>query len=71
VTDRTKVFGKVAVTYAVRASEIGSRIVVKLTLKLGAKSPLRWLLPPGDLIMMRKQLSTLKALAERESITAA
>jgi hypothetical protein len=64
--DRTRVFGDLAGSYCVRPSPIGSRIVVKLVYRLPPCSPLRWLLPPGDLVMMRKQLLTLKQLAERE-----
>jgi hypothetical protein len=69
VIDRTKVFGKVAVTYALRPTSRGSRILVKLNYQL-ASSLMRWILPPGDLIMMRRQL-TLKQLAEREHAAAA
>jgi hypothetical protein len=69
VIDRTKVFGKVTVTYALRPSSSGSRILVKLNYQL-ASSLMRWLLPPADLIMMRKQLLTLKKLAEREHAVA-
>jgi hypothetical protein len=66
VIDRTKVFGNVAVTYVVRPAPSGSRIVVKLSYHVGACSLRRWFLPPGDFIMMRKQLLTLKRLAEHE-----
>lgn len=67
----TKVFGDLAVTYTVRPGPLGSRIVVKLVFRLGDRPVMRWLLPPGDLIMMRKQLLTLKRLAEREHAQAA
>ena len=66
VIDGTQAFGNVAVTYAVRRSPIGSRILVKLIFQAAWYSPQRWFLPFGDLIMMRKQLLTFKALAERE-----
>lgn len=66
VMDGTKIFGDVAVTYAVRPAPRGSRIVVKLIYHAPPRSVMRWILPAGDLIMMRKQLLTLKALAERE-----
>ena len=70
VIDRTKVFGKVAVTYALRPTARGSRILVKLNYQL-ASALMRWILPAGDLVMMRKQLLTLKQLAEREHAAAA
>jgi hypothetical protein len=69
--EHTQAFGHVAVTYALRPVASGSRIFVKLNYRLGARSPMRWLLPTGDLIMMRKQLLTLKQLAEREHRAAA
>jgi hypothetical protein len=64
-----KVFGAVAVTYRV-VSEDDSR--VRLVAKLRVRYPrtpwgrcMRMLFPWGDLWMMRKQLLTLKGLAER------
>lgn len=63
------VFGRVAVTYrADPAGEGCSRIVVKVLASpaRGLLGPLmRPLLPPGDLLMMRRQLLNLKGLAER------
>ena len=67
----TSLFGRVVVTYMVRpVGADQSRLVAKLI--LSAPSGLRgWLtrrvLPAGDLVMMRKQLLTLKALAEGEA----
>ena len=64
-----RVFGELAVTYRVAPTASGSRIVVKLRIRR-PRGPLRLLapmLPAGDLVMMRKQLLTLKALAERDA----
>lgn len=63
------VFGDIAVTYAVTSSGAGSRIVVKMAVKRprGVMRVLAPLLPAGDLVMMRKQLRTLKRLAERSA----
>jgi hypothetical protein len=64
-----RVFGRVACTY--RAMPVGegrSRIVVKILAGYarGLHRPLMQLvLPPGDLVMMRRQLLNLKRLAER------
>lgn len=69
ILSRGPVFGEVACTYwAKRVDEERSRIVVKLVWKpargrvLGSLE--RLLLPPGDLVMMRRQLLNLKGLAE-------
>jgi len=62
-----RAFGDVAVTYeAVSTGPSTSRIVVKMLVRR-PRGPFRLLaplLPAGDLIMMRKQLRNLKALAE-------
>jgi hypothetical protein len=64
-------FGEVGGTYrVVPVGEDRSRIVVKLgvTYPRGLHGELmRDLLPLGDLVMMRKQLQTLAALAERDA----
>jgi hypothetical protein len=69
ILHRGRVFGVVACTYwAKRVDEGRSRILVKLAWAparggvLGL--PERALLPPGDLVMMRRQLLNLKGLAE-------
>lgn len=70
ILHRGRVFGQVACSYwAKRVDDERSRIVVKL-LWAPARSgilglPERALLPPGDLVMMRRQLLNLKGLAER------
>ncbi len=62
-------FGELAVSYVVvRVSNESCRLLAKLSVRyprgpFGAFTA--WLLPWGDLVMMRKQLLTLKALAER------
>jgi len=65
---RHRVFGDVAISYVVVPGGPGaSRLVVKLvTVPAGGVSGavLRHLLPAGDLVMMRRQLLNLKALAE-------
>ena len=62
-------FGRLAITYLVLPQERGeSRLVVKVRELVHARGLLaciKWrLLAAGDLVMMRKQLLTLKALAE-------
>jgi hypothetical protein len=55
----------VAVTYGVQPEGTGSRLHVRVWFR-GARLLAR-LLALGDLVMMRKQLLTLKSLAEREA----
>lgn len=69
ILHRGRVFGQVACTYwAKRVDEQRSRIVVKLIWSPARGGPIgrleRLLLPPGDLVMMRRQLLNLKELAE-------
>jgi hypothetical protein len=63
-----RLFGGIAVTYSVSAEgPARCRLVVKLRVRRPSRFPGRWLspfLPAGDLVMMRKQLLTLKGLAE-------
>ncbi len=62
-----RLFGEVAVTYAVEPDPAGSRLVCRIV--VASRSRLARLrvraLAWGDLVMMRKQLLTLKDLAER------
>jgi hypothetical protein len=64
-----RTFGDIAGSYVVVPNDSGScRLLVKLLVRYprGVRGWLiRTLLPWGDLIMMRRQLLTLKALAER------
>lgn len=62
-------WGRIAVTYQVSPEGAGrSRLAVKVVARFPRRSPLwlpfRALLPAGDLVMMRRQLLNLKALAE-------
>ncbi len=63
-------FGALAGTYRVEAAPSGARIVAKILLRYpkGAYGRLlRTVLPALDLVMFRKQLLTLKRLAERDA----
>ena len=66
----SRLFGSIAVSYLiVRKPPSKSRLVVKLSVRYPrgrAASIMRILLPWGDLVMMRKQLLTLKELAEAQ-----
>lgn len=63
-----RMFGKIALSYFIRKESEGySRLIVKLCVdspKNGLFAFLAPLLPLGDLIMMRKQLLTIRDLAE-------
>jgi hypothetical protein len=63
--------GELAVTYLiVPEPDERCRLVVKLAVaypRTPIGAALRGLLPPGDLVMMRKQLLTLRELAERDA----
>lgn len=65
------VFGEIAGSYVILPqAEQSCRLVVKLLvryLQRGFWCVMRWFLPWGDLIMMRKQLLTLKQLAEQQA----
>ena len=67
---RSALFGDIAATYVVLPrDEATCRLVVKVLVH-HPLPPLGWitraLLPWGDLVMMRKQLLTLKSLAEKK-----
>jgi hypothetical protein len=67
----TALFGRVVGTYTIVPTGANrSRVVVKLLIS-GPPAIRGWItrcvLPAGDLIMMRRQLLTLKALAERDA----
>lgn len=60
--------GKVAVTYAVQTQAGGStRLHVRV--RFAGPRPFGWTLALVDLVMMRKQLLTLRELAEQEVAT--
>jgi hypothetical protein len=64
-------FGDLAATYGAYpdpSSAECARLVVKMTVRYPSSivgHAMRWFLPWGDLVMMRRQLLNLKALAER------
>jgi hypothetical protein len=65
---RGPLFGGVAITYRVCEGPAGrSRLVAKLLVDPPRKAPwslpMRLILPPGDLVMMRRQLLNIAALA--------
>jgi hypothetical protein len=58
-----RMFGRAAMTYAAEPGRIVGRVAVSRSGRVG---PARaWALAWGDLVMMRRQLRTLAALAER------
>ncbi len=58
-------FGAVAMTYAAEPGPLGSRIVCRIAARTGRLAQARaYALAWGDLVMMRKQLRVLRALAE-------
>jgi hypothetical protein len=67
VWDGPAAMGRGALTYAVRSRPGGSRLIVKVLYRLPFWSPLRWILPAGDWVMMRRQLLTFQELAERDA----
>ena len=65
-----RLFGRVAATYLAEQRGAGrSRLLVKMCVAYSGHGlrglPMRVLFPPGDLVMMRRQLINLGALAER------
>lgn len=67
-----RLFGPLAASYVVEpCSAETARLIVKLSWPRAAHGPLAPLFAGGDLIMMRKQLRSLKALAERDARAAA
>jgi hypothetical protein len=70
-----RAFGDAAVTYmVVPAGERGARLVVKLLVRHGGGHARAWAMrrvgPGLELVMMRKQLLTLKRLAEQQALGA-
>ncbi|MBP2454419.1 hypothetical protein [Mycolicibacterium lutetiense] len=59
--------GNVAVTYAVHDHAENTRLHVRV--RFGGPRIISWALALGDLVMMRKQLLTLRELAEQETTT--
>ncbi|WP_166908845.1 hypothetical protein [Mycobacterium sp. DL440] len=57
--------GKVTVTYAVRDHAKGSRLHVRV--RFGGPRIIGWALAAGDVVMMRKQLLTVRELARQEA----
>lgn len=69
-----RLFGHVVVTYRVRRAPGGCRLVAKLRVGPGRGwlgAVVLRLLAWGDLVMMRRQLLTLRSLAERDAAGAA
>lgn len=59
-------YGEMAVTYQVAGTARGSRLLVKIASR-PRRQLVHGLLAVGDFVMMRKQLLTLKQLAEQEA----
>lgn len=60
-------FGEVVCTYLVEPWDGGSRVLVRFAVRYGdglAASMMSWLLPAGDLVMMRRQVLNLAARAQ-------
>ena len=60
-------FGEVVCTYLVEPWAGGSRLIVRFAVRYAdgpAAAVMSWLLPAGDLVMMRRQLLNLARLAE-------
>jgi hypothetical protein len=69
---RGRLFGDVACTYRVDpVADARSRLVVKVLFRAPRRRPhgplMRLILPPGDLLMMRRQLLNLAGLAEGQA----
>lgn len=62
-----RLYGDIAVSYTVTPTATGSRLVVKMVIPAAVGAVRRRLLAWGDLVMMRKQLTKLAALAEETS----
>ncbi|OLO99935.1 hypothetical protein BVU76_23300 [Mycolicibacterium porcinum] len=60
--------GKVAVTYAVRDELDATRLHVRV--RFDGPRVIGWVMAAGDVVMMRKQLITLRDLAEQEAAPA-
>jgi len=61
-----RLFGRVALSYSAEQDGPHSRVVCRVA--VGSSGPLAHLLAWGDLVMMRRQLLNLKALAERDAV---
>jgi hypothetical protein len=64
-----RLFGPIGVTYAAEPAGDGSRIVCRMSARAdsGVRRAKTYALACGDLVMMRRQLLNLKALAERDA----
>lgn len=73
-TGAARSFGDIAVSYCVVAHGPHSRLLVKLLVRYPpgiTGAVMRRVLPPGDWIMMRRQLLNLRRLAEQSGVPAA